>query len=389
MFSSRTNWHRSPNRLTEALESHRKSGNPIFDLSISNPTECGIIYPEQDILSSLSHRHTLSYHPSSQGLLSAREAVAQYYREKSIDVDPEDIFLTASTSEAYSLLFKLLCNRDEHILVPQPSYPLFEYLAQVSDVHLLSYHLFYDHGWHIDVESIRSTITSSTKALVIVSPHNPTGMFLKKEEYQQLQEIARLHNVALIVDEVFLDYPFHDDPTRVGTTVSTSEVLTFTLNGISKSCGLPQMKLGWMVIGGERTVTLEARGRLEILCDTYLSVNTPVQIALLELFRCGKSIQYQILSRVKSNYEFLQGVLCSPSPVSLLESEGGWYAILKVPRTKSDEEWAMELLNEYGVYLFPGYFFDLQNEGYLVVSLLTQSEVFVSAINNLIHHISI
>ena len=387
MFSSRTNWHPEHNRLTGLLELRRKNNKPIYDLTVSNPTESGIQYPEHEFLSALAQHQSLTYQPNPRGLYSARDSIAQNYRVKNITVDPSDIFLTASTSEAYSLIIKVLCNGGEHILVPQPSYPLFEYLAQINDAGLQHYHLFYDHGWNIDIDSIREAITPSTRAITIVNPHNPTGMFIKKAEYQQIQELARQHQLSLIVDEVFIDYAFKDDENRYGSTPRETDILTFTLNGISKTIGLPQMKLGWIIVSGEQTIVTGAIKRLEILCDTFLSVNTPVQIALPKFFEFGKSVQRQIFERITSNYGFAKEVVQN-SPCTLLPAEGGWYATILVPKTMSDEEWAIELLNTCGVYLFPGYFFDFEVDGRLVVSLLTQPEIFAPAVNELVRHVS-
>jgi aspartate/methionine/tyrosine aminotransferase len=387
MFSSRTNWHRQPNRLAELLEECRKSGKPIYDLTNSNPTDCGIHYPEQEILSALSNPDALQYHPDPRGLLTAREAISNYYREKNVRVNLSDIFLTASTSEAYSLAFKLLCNPGESILVPRPSYPLFDYLAQVNDVLVQHYYLIYDHGWHIDIESLKNARTESTRAIVMVNPHNPTGMFLKKSEYNAIEEFGVKNNLAFIVDEVFADYAFVEDKNRIASTAGNSEVLTFTLNGISKLAGFPQMKLGWIVVGGEESIRREASERLEILCDTFLSVNTPVQVALPELFRIGQLARATILDRIKSNYKYLYqafiNTACTLAPI-----EGSWYAILKVPRTKSDEEWALGLLEHKGVYLYPGYFFDFVEEGYLVVSLLADEVLFRQAITEVMNYLS-
>ena len=380
MFSSRTNWHRQQNKLTELLESRRKSGKPIHDLTISNPTECGFNYPEKETLSALSSPDVLIYKPDPRGFITAREAVVRYYQTKNIVVDPGDLFLTASTSEAYSFIFKLLCNPDDAILTPIPSYPLFEYLAQINDVKTQEYRLVYDHGWQIDLESIANSISNSTKAIILINPHNPTGMFFKKNEYLEIQKIAREKNLALIVDEVFIDYPHDDSPDRYGSAAGSSEVLTFTLNGISKMCGLPQVKLGWIAVSGEQRAKSEAVERLEILCDTFLSVNTPAQVALPKLLQSSESIRKQILQCIKSNYSFLSLLTTHHSPINILSTGGGWYAILKVPRTKSDEDWALELLDSYGIYLFPGYFFDFEEEGYLVVSLLVEEEKFQSAI---------
>ena len=388
MFSHRTNWHRQQNRLAELLESRCKSGKPFYDLTNSNPTDCGIIYPEKEILEALAQLSALQHQPDPRGLCSAREAIVQYYRAKNIIIDTGNIFLTASTSESYSMIFKLLCNAGESVLIPSPSYPLFEYLAQVNDVNLQQYYLVYEHGWSIDVDSVVSAVTTATKAMVIVNPHNPTGAFLKKAEYRLLIEFAKQHHLALIVDEVFIDYAFEEEQERLGSTAGVSDVLTFTLNGISKLCGLPQMKLGWITVSGEQSVVSEAADRLEILCDTFLSVNTSVQVALPELLKVTPPVRSAILQQVKSNYNFLKDSLFN-SQCSVLCTEGGWWTILKVPHTKSDEAWTLELLDQSGVYLFPGYFFEFLEECYLVVSLLAERESFQSAVKNIHHAISL
>jgi alanine-synthesizing transaminase len=389
-FSQRTNWHRQQNKLTELLDSLRKSGKDVLDLTVSNPTECGFIYPEKEILSSFENHSSMVYDPNSHGLLSARQSVAEYYKQKNISVDPSNIFLTASTSEAYSTLFRLLCNAGETVLVPKPSYPLFEYLAQINDVELQHYDLHYDGEWHVDIESFADCITESLKAIVIVNPHNPTGLFLKKDEYDAIKEFARQHNLAMIVDEVFIDYAFEDDESRISSTANEDDVLTFTLNGISKMIGLPQMKLGWLVVSGESLAVREATSRLEIICDTFLSVNTPVQVALPKLLTIGKNIQNQIRNRNKSNYTTLLTTHHShlTSQGSPLLSEGGWYGIIRVPRIKSDEEWALQLLEKKGVYVYPGYFFDFTDDGYLVVSLLVENSIFQKAVSEIVDYVS-
>jgi alanine-synthesizing transaminase len=390
-FSERTNWHRQQNRLTELLDSLRKSGKDVLDLTVSNPTVCGFIYPEKEILSSFENHSSMVYDPNPRGVFSARQSVAEYYNHKNISVDPSNIFLTASTSEAYSILFKLLCNAGDSVLVPKPSYPLFEYLAQINDVNLQYYNLRYDDEWHLDIESFTDCNIESLKAIVIVNPHNPTGMFLKKNDYKTIKEFAVKHDLALIVDEVFIDYAFEDDEGRIGSTASETEVLTFTLNGISKMIGLPQMKLGWVIVSGQLSFVNEAIERLQIICDTFLSVNTPVQVALPKLLTVGKNIQNQIRNRIKSNYISLLTThhSHSTSQSSPLISEGGWYGIIRVPRTKSDEGWALQLLEKKCVYVYPGYFFDFTDDGYLVVSLLVANSIFQSAVNEIVEYVSL
>ncbi len=374
MFSKRTSWHREHNALTELFEQLRSQGRDIIDLTASNPTSAGFPYPGEKILTALSHRGSLDYHPDPRGILSAREAVCEYYRGRDVPVTPSDIVLTASTSEAYSLLFRLLCDADDSVLVPTPSYPLFEYLAQISDVRLAHYHLRYDGQWHIDLASLRTSITPDTRAIVLIDPHNPTGMFAKAAEVEAITDFCRRRNLALIVDEVFADYAFDESPRR--SLAAPAEVLTFVLNGLSKIAGLPQMKLGWIVVSGPEQLKAESLGRLEILADTFLSVNTPVQQALPEILHLAPDISSAIRTRVKTNYAFLTSLFGKESACTVLHSEGGWYGIIGVPRTRPEEEWAMLLLREHGTYVYPGYFFDMTPEGFLVVSLLPQEELF-------------
>ncbi len=384
-FSSRTSWYRHPNSLSLLYEQKIARGEKILDLTVSNPTECNFDYPEQEILSALSDARTLSYEPDAHGHLSARETVTEYYSAKHITVDPLKIFLTASTSESYSLLFKLLCNAGENVLVPRPSYPLFEYLAQINDVQLRHYHFHYADEWMLDIQSMREAINERTKAIIIVNPHNPTGMFLKRHEYEAIKQIAREYSLALLVDEVFIDYPFASTQ-EIISTAGESDVLTFTLNGISKMCGLPQMKLGWLIVTGPGLLVTDAIQRLEILCDTFLSVNTLVQVALPKLFQCGETVRQQIQTRIKSNYLALQS-LTNYSTITTYQTEGGWYGILRVPQSKTDETWAIELLEKRNVHLFPGYFFDFQSEGNLVVSLLDEEKTFKQGIKELTSHV--
>jgi aspartate/methionine/tyrosine aminotransferase len=386
MFSNRTNWQRKPNRLTELYNLIQESGRQILDLTKSNPTECGFNYPSKEILLAFNNPRLLHYQPDPQGIIPARKAVCRYYNGKGTDVSPHQVFLTASTSEAYSTVFKLLCNAGDDVLVPKPSYPLFDYLAQINDVHLNQYPLRYDGEWHIDLESLFEAITPMTKAIVLIHPHNPTGMFLKNQELDKLVAIAGSHNLALIVDEVFLDYGFEDLAGRVVSTASERRVLTFTMNGISKMVGLPQMKLGWIVLSGPDNLLAEASHRLEILCDTFLSVNTPVQEALRILLETGDPVQEQIQTRTKNNFAVLSQLL-NNGKCSLLNCEGGWYGIIRVPHTKPDEEWCLELLGKHGVYVYPGYFFDFDEEGYLIVSLLTEEGVFREAATRMLEHL--
>ncbi|MBI4535900.1 MAG: pyridoxal phosphate-dependent aminotransferase [Ignavibacteriae bacterium] len=373
--------------MSRLLEQRRRGCKPILDLTISNPTECDISYPGEEILSALANRRALRYTPDPRGIVSARQAIAGYYAGKGINVDPSQLVLTASTSEGCSFVFKLLCNPGDSVLVPVPSYPLFEFLAQTNDVITVPYTLHYDGEWHIDMDSMKKGITQESKAIVIVNPHNPTGMFLKRGRLKEICQLAEERGLAVIVDEVFADYPLAEDSERLISSSSESRVLTFTLNGISKLAGLPQLKLGWIVVSGESLACEEALARLELIADTFLSVNTPVQLALPELLRCGAKVRSQIQSRVRANLDSLRNFVTPGSACSVLKCEGGWYAVLRVPRTRTDEEWAMQLLDSTGVFVHPGYFFDFPEEGYLVLSLLTAPETFALGVQELIRFI--
>ncbi|MBI4461229.1 MAG: pyridoxal phosphate-dependent aminotransferase [Acidobacteria bacterium] len=373
LFSSRFRWELRPNRLAQLLESKRKAGASILDLTESNPTRAGFSYPETEILAALADTRSLRYDPSPQGLLSAREAVAGYYGRRGQKIEPERIFLTASTSEAYSYLFKLLADPGEEVLAPRPSYPLFEFLAGLEAVRTRQYPLAYEHGWAIDLEALARSISLRTRAVVLVNPNNPTGSFLKKQEFETLISVCAEHELAIISDEVFSDYFFAPDENRVQTLAGVEQVATFCLSGLSKVAGLPQMKLGWIVLGGPPGIRAQARERLELIADTYLSVGTPVQQALPRLLALGETVREQIRERVRANLDFLRGIM-QGSACRMLDVEGGWYATLQAPRTRSEEQWCLELLEEENVLVQPGFFYDFDSEAYLVVSLLTPPE---------------
>ena len=381
-FSRRTNWNFQSNLLTRKLEEFRKAGRPILDLTVSNPTICNFEYPEKEFLSALSRSASLRYEPNPRGLLSAREIIAGYYRHKGAQIEPERIFLTASTSEAYGIILKLLCNPEDEVLIPRPSYLLLDHLAQLHDVQLRSFDLQYDGAWHVDFDSVKNSVTEKTRAILMVNPHNPTGMCLKKSDYRTLQKICKDHNIALISDEVFAEYV--NDDKDFSSNASGREVLSFTLNGISKMCGLPQMKLGWIVLSGPEEIVDAAANRLEIITDASLSVNTPVQIGLGDLMRLGLDIRQQILDRVLTNRTILTDCFKADGRFNVLESDGGWYAVVQFPRILSDEEWALRLLDEAGVSVQPGYFFDFTQEGIIVVSLLPPPDAFREAARRMI-----
>jgi len=371
MFSRRTGWKLTPNRFTEAQRELRAAGREVIDLTVSNPTQAGLTYDAESILKSLSRPEAMEYDPQPKGLASAREAVADYYREQSagFEINPESVVLTTSTSEGYSYVFRLLCNPGDEVLVPKPSYPLFVFLADLEDVTLAPYPLLYDHGWQIDFHSLHKAVSARTRAVVVVHPNNPTGSYVNARERGLLNAFCRERGLALIVDEVFLDYP-HNGARRT-SFVSNEEALTFTLSGLSKISGLPQMKLAWVVTTGLENMVAEAMGRLEVIADTYLSMNAPIQLAAAVLLEQRKKTQPLLLDRVRTNLAELDHQLAKQKACQRLEVEGGWYALLRVPVTRSDEDLAIEVLHEASVLVHPGHFYDFPSDGYLIVSLLT------------------
>lgn len=383
MFSNRTNWKLTHNRLTEALGEARSSGVPVLDLTISNPTRAGLHYNDPQILQSLASPRSMDYDPQPKGLPSARAAVADYYRlQHAIQLDPEHLILTTSTSEGYSFVFRLLCNPGDQLLVPKPSYPLFEFLADLQDVKLVPYPLIYDHGWQMDFPSLQKAVSKRTRGVVVVHPNNPTGSFVHQEEQKSLNNFCREHDLALIADEVFLDYS-HDRVARQ-SVASNQDVLTFTLSGVSKISALPQMKVAWIVTNGPASQVEAAQARLEVIADTYLSMNAPIQWALPALLEQRKSIQQQLLDRVLVNLSELDRQLAAQETCQRLSVEGGWYAVLRVPVTQTDEELAIDLLRRKSVLVHPGHFYDFPSDGYLVLSLITPKDEFAEGIKRLL-----
>jgi alanine-synthesizing transaminase len=375
MFSTRTGWILALNRFTEAQRELAAAGREVLDLTVSNPTRAGLHYDVESILKSLSRPEAMDYDPQPRGLASAREAVASYYREQhKLDISPTSLVLTTSTSEAYSYIFRLLCDSGDEILVPKPSYPLFEFLADLEDVVLAPYPLIYDHGWQIDFPSLHKAVSSRTRAVVVVHPNNPTGSYAGEGERNLLNSFCREHGLAVIADEVFLDYP-HDGAARSSFAINR-ETLTFTLSGASKISGLPQMKLAWVVCSGPEEIVAAAMERLEVIADTYLSMNAPIQLAAPVLLAERKHIQPKILERVRANLADLDDQLAKQKACRRLEVEGGWYAVLRVPVTQSDEELAIDILRKTSVLVHPGHFFDFASDGYLIVSLLTPTAGF-------------
>ncbi len=364
-FSARTGWDVGESAFAAAIREARAAGRALVDLTVSNPTVCGFDYDAEAVLAPLASREAMTYDPDPRGMRFAREAVAGYYGEHGADVDPDSVVLTTSTSEGYGYLFRLLCDAGDEVLVAQPSYPLFDFLADLEDVRLKPYPLFYDYGWWIDFAELESRIGPRTKAIVVVHPNNPTGHVTGAKERARLEEICARHGLALIVDEVFLDYPLEDGAGLDSFAVGPHPVLTFVLSGMSKIAGLPQMKVGWIVGFGPDGDRGRAMGRLEVVADTFLSMNAPMQRALPMWLAGRRGIQGQILDRVRGN---LRSV--AESGVEVLRVEAGWSAILRLPQKGAEEDMAERLLREAGVIVHPGVFYGIAGFGRVVVSLL-------------------
>ena len=379
-FSDRTGWNTEESELARAHRLRRQAGLPIADLTASNPTRCGFVYPAS-LLDALADRRALDYDPQPAGLLAARQAVCEYYASHGAVLDPGQIVLATSTSEAYSFLFRLLCDPGSEILVLEPGYPLFDFLAVLDDVKLKAAPLVYEQCWQIDAEAIRRAISAQTRAIVVVHPNNPTGHFTKSWEAAELARLCREFDLALIVDEVFLDF-------GIGTQGSSfaagfEGVPVFVVSGMSKIAGLPQMKAAWIVVTGEeRQRALE---RLEVIADTFLSMNAPVQWALPGWLAGREAIQEQIRRRVAANLGVLDRQLPALPVVQRLAVEGGWYAVLRIPALEPDEQTVLELV-ERGVWVHPGYFFGMPESGWLVISLLAPEQEFSAGVDTLIDY---
>lgn len=380
-FSSRTEWNTEESELARAHRLHTQAGLPLADLTASNPTRCGFTYPS-DMLAALSDERALVYDPQPRGLETARKAVSAYYAGHGAAVKPEQVVLTTSTSEAYSFLFRLLCDAGGEILVLQPGYPLFDFLAGLDDVRLKAVSLVYDQGWQIDPESLRQAVTAETRAVVLVHPNNPTGHFTKKWEAAELASLCRKHDLALIVDEVFLDYGFAGNMPSFAAGIEGVPV--FVVSGLSKIAALPQMKAAWIVATGPEND--QALARLEVIADTFLSMNAPVQWALPAWLEQRDAIQGQIRDRVKANLAELDRQLAAQEATQRLEAEGGWYAVLRIPAVQPDELTTRELLAR-GVWVHPGYFYGMAGAGWLVVSLLAREAEFRMGVTKLIAYV--
>jgi aspartate/methionine/tyrosine aminotransferase len=361
-FSSRLLWDLRPNKLTRLVAEKRAAGVPLVDLTESNPTNIGLPYPAGEILDAFHSVESLRFEPNPRGLLKAREAIAATF---DTPPDPDNVLLTASTSEAYAFLFKLLTDPGDEVLVPRPSYPLFEFLAALESVRVVQYPLHYFEEWSLDVHALKSAVTPRTRAIVLVNPNNPTGSYLKQNELVALLDICAANNLALISDEVFADYAFGPDKRRVRTLADVAGVLTFALSGLSKMCALPQMKLGWIAVNGPQAQRAEAIARLELIADTFLSVGTPVQHAAPRLLALRNRIQSTIRLQTNDNLAWLRS-----QNLPILHVEGGWYAIVRAPRVRTEEEWVLHLLDSHNTLAQPGYFYDFDSEAFLVLSLL-------------------
>ena len=407
MFSSRVPACRTVNRLSQAHARLRAQGVDVTDLTESNPTRVGLHYPP-GLLDAFASPAGLRYEPSPRGSASARRAVASWLSHapqvagsrvatglgEDIEprrvsparaVDPDRIALTASTSEAYACLFKLLCDPGDRVLVPQPSYPLLEHLARFEGVEPVAYPLSYHGTWRSDIPALAAAADSRARAIVVVNPNNPTGSFLAREDHDAVMALCQERGLRLIVDEVFNRYPVNPLPGSGRSVLSApADVLTFVLGGLSKAVGLPQVKLGWIAVDGpdaEARATLDA---LDLVLDTYLSVSTPVQLAAERLLAEGASVTEQIRTRVAANHRTLVRLVAEHPAARLLRTEGGWYAVIQVPATETEEALALQLLEQDHVLVHPGYFFDFPREAFLVTSLLPDPDQFEPAVKRLL-----
>ncbi len=392
MFSARLNWGSAENELAAAAREAAVRGD-LVDLTETNPTRAALPYPAPALAAALAQGAQADYQPAPLGLPAARAAVSAEYAAAGVTLAPERLVLTASSSESYGFLFKLCCDPGDAVLVPEPSYPLFEYLAGLEGVASAGYRLAFDGEWHLDLASLEEAAAAAARAghraraVIVVNPNNPTGSYLKQRELARLEAFCGAAGLALISDEVFAPYPFGGDPERVTCAAAAARTApaVFSLGGLSKACGLPQLKVGWIAVGGgEAERALQA---LELIADTYLSVSTPVQRALPELLQAGAGIRAAIAERLAVNRAVLAAALPAGSPCSVLPAEGGWSAILRVPASRTDAEWAVGLARRAGVLVHPGYFFEMRGGAFLIVSLLPAPEAFATGIARVVAHV--
>lgn len=384
MFSARTLHESEPNALTIALRARRAAGLSTLDLTQSNPTVTGLPYDAQRLLRALADPRALRYEPESFGLPSARQAVQALQRQAGFELGLEQILLSSSTSEAYAFLFKLLCDPGDEVLIPRPSYPLFEHLAALEQVSAVNYALAYDGAWHIDFDSLRRALSPRSRAIVVVSPNNPTGSFLKKDELVTLASFG----LPLISDEVFASFPLGPDARRAQSVLEAEGVLCFALGGLSKLCALPQLKLAWTSIVGPREQLAQAVPRLELIADTFLSPNTPVQWALPEILATRAPVQQALETRIRRNLVELASALSGSAATSLF-LEGGWYQALRLPALCSEADWVLGLLERDGVLTQPGFFYDFIDGAHLVLSLITDEETFALGVQRIVERVRV
>lgn len=384
-FSSRTSWDGSESSYAAAVREAKASGRQLYDLTRSNPTRCGFVYDAAALLPPLSDPRALVYDPDPRGIVSAREAVAAYYAEHGASVSPGDLVLTTSTSESYSYLLRLLCDPGDEVLVAQPSYPLFDFLADLDDVRLRPYPLFYDHGWWIDIAELERAITARTRAIIVVNPNNPTGHWTRPAEREHLEELCVRHGLALIVDEVFLDYPLRQNAAARSFACEDHPALTFVLSGMSKIAGLPQMKAAWIATAGPEHAKAEALSRLEIIADTFLSMNAPIQLALPSWLAGRGAIQSQILERSRANLATLYRIAEQlPGSLQALETQAGWSSVLHLPSCVGEAHCAERLIRERGVVVHPGSFYGMAESNRVIVSLIGPTDEFEASIRRAI-----
>ena len=387
MSSTRLDWDRPPNRLWRAVRGRRANGLAILDLTVSNPVEAGVSPPVDAIRRALEGADLAGYRPDPRGDRAARRAAAGTWAMHGASVDPEHLFLTASTSEAYAFLFKLLCDPGDTILVPAPSYPLFEYLAALEGVRTRAYPLLHDGQWHVDTDALASAITEGVRAVVVVHPNNPTGSYLRRAEVERLVHECARAGAAIVSDEVFADYVLRDEPDRAGSLAGEDRVSAFALGGLSKSVALPQIKLGWIAVAGPPRERDAMCARLDLIADAYLSVGAVAQQAAPALIELGPVTRARILERLRRNLDRLR-TRCRGTAVGVLDVEGGWSAILRIPAIRTAEDWAIALVDERGVLVQPGYFYDFASEAYLVVSLLVPSDRFDAGIEAVVETVA-
>jgi aspartate/methionine/tyrosine aminotransferase len=385
-FARRTRWNLDENSLSCALAAFRAAGTPILDLTRSNPTDCGFEYDQKGIQCAFAHSEILRYVPDPRGMLCAREAVSSYYADLQAPVGPDELVLTSGTSEGYSFVFRLLCNPGDEVLIPSPGYPLFDFLADLCDVKLVRYPLLYDHGWQIDFSALAAAASDRTRAVIVVHPNNPTGHYTPANERAQLAHFCAERGVALIADEVYLDFSLQGG--REKSFTRASDALTFTLSGISKICGMPQMKLAWIAVSGPGEQKREALARLEVIADAYLAVGTPVQLAAPALLATRTSFHAQVMARLNANLQELDTQLSPQSACNRLACEGGWSAVLRVPAEQSDEDLAIALVTKHAVHVHPGHFYDFPQPGHAVVSLIVPEKEFAEGIRRVLAHFS-